>query len=268
MLKQRIITGLTLAAIIIFCIYQLPNSWFALIFALATLVGAWEWGSLVGKQRLVSGLIYVVITSLMIAVIWWYAQSDQILKIFFTAALWWGVVVILVALYIPAWLHKEWLSRLLQVSGFVVLVPAWLALVYLHNEAPSMLLFLFVLVSVADIAAYFSGKKFGKNKLAPELSPGKSREGFLGALFASFIVASIGILLFELDKSDWIYFICLCVITVMISVVGDLYESLLKRNAGAKDSGKILPGHGGVLDRIDSITSAAPGFVIGYYWLL
>ena len=124
-------------------------------------------------------------------------------------------------------------------------------------------MFLLALVWVADIAAYFVGKRFGKNKLAPALSPGKSREGVLGALLASIVMAIIGLQMFTFGKQASLYFIGLCVLTALISVVGDLYESLLKRNAGAKDSGTILPGHGGILDRVDSITAAAPGYLLG-----
>ena len=128
-------------------------------------------------------------------------------------------------------------------------------------------MFFFALIWVADIAAYFVGKRFGKNKLAPKLSPGKSREGVLGALLASVVMAIIGLQMFTFSKQASLYFIGLCVLTALISVVGDLYESLLKRNAGVKDSGTILPGHGGVLDRVDSITAAAPGYLLGLYWV-
>ena len=138
----------------------------------------------------------------------------------------------------------------------------------LHERNPIMLMFLLALIWVADIAAYFIGKRFGKNKLVPELSPGKSHEGLWAALAASLTLAILGAYLFELDKKVWIYFGCLCLLTALISVVGDLYESLLKRKAGVKDSGRILPGHGGILDRIDSLTAAAPGFVLGLYWML
>jgi phosphatidate cytidylyltransferase len=129
------------------------------------------------------------------------------------------------------------------------------------------LLFFFVLIWLADSAAYFSGKKFGRNKLAEQLSPGKTREGLWGALIATFILSLIGVLQFGLSPISSVYFIMLCLLTALISVVGDLYESLLKRNAGVKDSGFLIPGHGGVLDRIDSLLAAAPGFILGLYWL-
>ena len=124
------------------------------------------------------------------------------------------------------------------------------------------------MIWIADIAAYFVGKKFGKSKLAPGISPGKSVQGLWGALVASLIIAIVGFQLFEIKTPQWFYFVCLCLATALISIVGDLYESLLKRRAGVKDSGKILPGHGGILDRIDSLTAAAPGFILGLYWII
>jgi len=177
-------------------------------------------------------------------------------------------VVILLSVYESNWLQTAWLQRMLGFSGFVVLVPSWLALTSIHRQGPIMLMFLLVLVWITDIAAYFVGKRFGKTKLAPKLSPGKSREGLWGALMASILLAIVGVRLFDLDMNVWVYFGCLCLLTALISVVGDLYESLLKRRAGVKDSGRILPGHGGILDRIDSLTAAAPGFVLGLYWLV
>jgi phosphatidate cytidylyltransferase len=144
---------------------------------------------------------------------------------------------------------------------------AWLAMVKLNQQKPSLLLFLFLIVWMADTAAYFAGKRFGKNKLAEQLSPGKTREGLLGAVIGTFILSLAGVWWFELNIMQSVYFVLLCVLTALISVVGDLFESLLKRNAGAKDSGSLIPGHGGVLDRIDSILAAAPGFVLGMYWL-
>ena len=139
----------------------------------------------------------------------------------------------------------------------------------LHKQKPELLLFLFVLVWVADSAAYFAGKKFGQNKLAEQLSPGKTREGVYGALVGTFMLSLVGIWIWRADLqfSLAIYFVILCVLSAIISVVGDLFESLLKRNAGKKDSGKLIPGHGGVLDRIDSLLAAAPGFMLGLYWL-
>jgi phosphatidate cytidylyltransferase len=118
-----------------------------------------------------------------------------------------------------------------------------------------------ILIWVADSGAYFVGRQWGKNKLAPRVSPGKTIEGLLGALAGGLIWGYAGMVWFE-PKSGWL-FVALCFVTVLFSVLGDLVESLFKRNAGVKDSGQLLPGHGGVLDRLDSLTSAAPVFVLG-----
>lgn len=268
MLKQRIITAIVLGTIIVWAIFELPNHLLALVFAVITILGAWEWASLTGASHKSWKIIYVVFTSALILVTWELAGPHHVRTILLVAGLWWASVVILLALYDTNWLQSRWLQLVLKFSGFIVLVPAWLALTSLHSLDPRMLMYLLTLIWVADIAAYFVGKRFGKNKLAPNLSPGKSREGLWGALVASMTLSIIGVYLFELDKKVWIYFGCLCLLTALISVVGDLYESLLKRKAGVKDSGKILPGHGGVLDRIDSLTAAAPGFVLGLYWVV
>lgn len=267
MLKQRIITAVILGSLVVFAIFKLPNLYITVFFSIITLIGAWEWAALIGAKTFVKKILYVALIAVLILSLWFYASPELENIILLVASLWWAAIFCLLSLYKSAWLQSSRLQKLLEYSGVIVLVPAWLALIKLHSVGPEMLMFFLALIWVADIAAYFSGKRFGKNKLAPELSPGKSREGVLGALLASVVIAVIGIRLLSIEDRIWPYFIILCVLTAIISVVGDLYESLLKRKAGAKDSGTILPGHGGVLDRIDSITAAAPGYVLGLYWL-
>ena len=174
----------------------------------------------------------------------------------------------LLAFFQEDWLGNKMLARYLQFSGVFVLPTAWLALVLLHERGAMLFLFMFVLIWVADSAAYFTGKRFGKTKLAAALSPGKTREGLWGALIAGAGFAVIGVVWLPVELQFAAYFIMLCLICVLISVVGDLFESLLKRNAGVKDSGNILPGHGGLLDRVDSVLAAAPVFLFGYHWML
>jgi len=267
MLKQRVITAVILGSIIVFAIFALPSPVAAILFAMIALLGAWEWASLIGANTVTKKLLYVLLIGILILALWFFESSVLQKNILFIASLWWAAVVLLISFYKSDWLQSTKLQTLLVCSGVIVLVPAWLALVMLHDVSPALLMFFLVLVWFADIAAYFVGKRFGKQKLAPELSPGKSREGVMGALIATVGLAIIGIFLLPLSNKNWHYFILLCVLTALISVVGDLYESLLKRKAGVKDSGTILPGHGGILDRIDSITAAAPGFALGLYWL-
>ena len=267
MLKQRVITAVILAAILVFAIFKLPNSLLAMFFAAAALIGAWEWSVLIGLKNPVSKIFYVALIGAAMLLAWYFIQPQYEKTLLMLVSLWWAGVVVLLALYKSGWLQSVWLKNLFVLSGFIVLVPAWLALTSLREQGPETLMFLLALVWVADIAAFFVGKRFGKNKLAPALSPGKSREGVLGALLASVVMAIIGLQIFTFSKQASLYFIGLCALTALISVVGDLYESLLKRNAGVKDSGTILPGHGGVLDRVDSITAAAPGYLLGLYWI-
>jgi len=268
MLEQRIIVAVILGALIILAVFTLPNYLLNFIFALVVLLGAWEWADLSGLSGVGWKVFYIAFVSALLVVTKAFAEPHHVRAILLIAALWWAGVVVMLAMYETHWLQKDWLQQVLGYSGFIVLVPAWLALDYLHKEDPDVLMFLLALVWVVDITAYFAGKWFGKKKLAVQLSPGKSREGLWAALLASLVLVIAGIYLLELDKIMWFYFGCLCLLTALISVVGDLYESLLKRNAGVKDSGKILPGHGGMLDRIDSLTAAAPGFALGSYWMV
>lgn len=265
MLKQRIITAVALGTGIFSAVLFLPNHWLAFIFALVTLFAAWEWAGLISLPGPLWKVMYAALMVVMLVAAW--VRPDYANTVFLVAALWWIGVVIMLAVYESSWLHTGWLQWLLGLSGFVVLGPAWLSLVFLHKHYPALLVFLLILVCVSDISAYFAGRRFGKNKLAPSLSPGKSREGLWSALAASLVFAIPGMYVLGLDKAVWLYFVCLCLITVLIALVGDLYESLLKRRAGVKDSGTILPGHGGVLDRIDSLTAAAPSFMLGVYWV-
>ncbi len=268
MLGQRIIVAVTLGALIILAVFTLPNYLLTFIFALVVLLGAWEWAGLSGLSGVGWKVVYIAFVGALLIVTRVFAEPHHVRAILLIAALWWAGVVVILAMYETHWLQKDWLQRVLGYSGFIVLIPAWLALDYLHKKGPDVLMFLLALVWIVDITAYFAGKRFGKRKLAVQLSPGKSREGLWAALLASLVLVIAGIYLLELDKITWFYFGCLCLLTALISVVGDLYESLLKRNAGVKDSGKILPGHGGMLDRIDSLTAAAPGFALGLYWVV
>jgi phosphatidate cytidylyltransferase len=151
-------------------------------------------------------------------------------------------------------------------AAFFVLVPAWVAIITLHQHHPQLVLYLILLVASADTGAYFAGKAFGKNKLAPELSPGKTKEGMLGGLMGALVLSVFVAWYFALPAQDWFYFIALSVAVALISVAGDLFESLIKREAGQKDSGNILPGHGGILDRIDGLLAALPLFTLGIFW--
>ena len=190
MLKHRVITAVILGSLIVIAIFKLSNTLVAVFFAGIALIGAWEWSVLVGVKTLIKKLLFVVLIGSLISAIWFFANTEQEYLILLVASIWWGAVVCLLALYKSEWLQSARLQKLLEYSAIIVLVPAWLALTMLHAQNPAMLMFFLALIWIADIAAYFTGKQFGKNKLAPELSPGKSREGVFGALFSSAVMAA------------------------------------------------------------------------------
>jgi len=256
MLRQRIITALIMAALVIAAIFFLPAPWIAVVITLLVLAGAWEWSAFPGFTHPAMRLGYVGVIGAAIAFVWSQGvtspRADQLLN---GALLWWIVALIWVA-SLPTYVNRA--SAVM--AGVLVLVPAWLALIRLHQHSPYWLLFLLLLVVAADVGAYFAGRSFGRHKLAPQVSPGKTWEGVLGGIAAAAVMAAVGMTLFRVNVAS---FIAMCAIVVIASVVGDLTESMFKRHAGLKDSGNLLPGHGGVLDRVDSVTAAAPIFLLG-----
>ncbi|MCK5662095.1 MAG: phosphatidate cytidylyltransferase [Thiotrichaceae bacterium] len=256
MLKQRLITAIILIPIIIWVLLTLPTQAFAGVIGIFVVLGAWEWAGLCGwKMR----MPYTIVLAMALYALWLQSHLMYI-YIIYIACLWW-----LLALY-WVWRYQKGDNLIPKspfikaILGFVILLPAWLALLILHEQyGGQSVLFLFVLIWAADSGAYFAGKRWGQRKLADKVSPGKTWEGVAGALLMSSIV-SLAYLFLE---SMSFLFMLLCLFTVIVSILGDLFESLFKRQAGIKDSGQILPGHGGILDRIDSLTSAAPIFVMG-----
>ncbi len=256
MLKQRIITALLLAPFALLVILWVPHDVTAAVIALLVIAGAWEWAPFAGFTSMAARCGYAALVAALIAILWVLgAQNAQLDVILYVSLAWWLVATIWVAL-MPSHMNRA----AAMCAGLIVLVPAWLALVRLHDLAPELMLFLVLLVVAADVGAYFAGRAFGTHKLAPRVSPGKTWEGVYGGLAASAVLASLGVLWFRLSPGP---FIGLCAVVVLASIVGDLTESLFKRHAGLKDSGGLLPGHGGVLDRVDSITAAAPVFLVG-----
>lgn len=266
MLKQRILTAVILIPLVVFGLLALSYELISVIFALVAILAAWEWASLVSRS-FIAKLIYLLVCAGGIAASWYGLEEPHVRFLMLVASSFWVFTLFALSFYQPAWLGAELLQQFLHYSGYLVIITGWLALTQLHLQKPALLLFFFVLIWLADSAAYFAGKKFGRNKLAEQLSPGKTREGLWGALVATLLLSLFGVYQFDLAPVSSVYFVLLCLLTALISVIGDLYESLLKRNAGVKDSGFLVPGHGGVLDRIDSLLAAAPGFVLGLYWL-
>ena len=261
MLKQRIITALILLPLVLGAIFYLSSPWFALAIAIPVALGAWEWANIMGIEDSKARMPYVagIVAGLLVV----YLLNIGLVLI--VSCLWWAVAVWLVKSY-PNEVER-WQSRnTLGVIGVLVLVPAWWSLVVIQRQPDGewWLLYVMLLVWGADTGAYFVGRKFGKNKLAPSVSPGKSREGLWGGLAVTSVIALI--VAFSTQASaqvGLIPFLLISLVAVMGSVYGDLAESMFKRHRGIKDSSQLLPGHGGILDRIDSITAAVPLFASG-----
>jgi len=272
MFYQRVLTALVLIPVFIISVLNLETPWFAGFLALFILLAAWEWAALSGMTSVVGKLFYClfVLASLLLIYQWrmieWLSQAVLAIGV-----IWWGLVLIWLALSKPD-AGMSGIARLYKpVAGLFVLLPAWYALVALHayelQQGAVWVLYIFVLVWLADIGAYFTGKRFGRNKLAPALSPGKTWEGVLGGLLVVGIYSVVVAYWKEHTLIQAGLLVLLSLLASLLSVAGDLYESLFKRQAGVKDSGRLFPGHGGVMDRIDSMTAAAPFYVCGLLWL-
>lgn len=271
MLKQRVITGTLLAAVAIAAILLLPPRALAAVLAALTLIGCWEWADLAALSRASMRLLYCAISACAMVGLLEFtrildAQPDMehLRWVLGGAVLWWCLAWVSIKTFprSAAWWGSMWMRLLM---GWFALLPAWLACVYLRlqNEGEWKVMFLLALVAAADIGAYFSGTQFGRHKLAPAVSPGKSWEGFLGGLVASVIFACAVWSVLWQQQLSLPALLVIAALTMLASVLGDLLESMLKRYRGVKDSGSILPGHGGILDRFDSISAAAPVFALG-----
>ncbi|MBA3582341.1 MAG: phosphatidate cytidylyltransferase [Gammaproteobacteria bacterium] len=271
MLKQRVITGLILAALFLGVIFGLYTAQVRWVFALVVVLGAYEWARLAGFSRRPIRIAYSVL--MFICMYFSYSvfvPAYGLQPIFIIASMFWLFALIWIVTY-QTQVRVIRLNAVFKLlMGLFVLIPAWFALVFLHsqslnNEARGVLLFIILLaVALADVGAYFAGRAFGKHKLASKVSPGKTWEGLLGGVLTSIIVLLIAAYSLQLNSRLLILFVISGAVATLISIPGDLLESLLKREAGVKDSGTLLPGHGGILDRIDSITAAAPVFACLY----
>lgn len=269
-LKQRIITAAILIPVIVLATWYANSLFFAVLSAIFIGLGAWEWAGLSGWSSSAVKIFYLalVMVLLILCFLWRYNIFAAIVMVL--AVSWWVVATVLVVLQQRSGtlrLGGRWLKPLI---GLVILVPAWLGLVLLQESryfGPDYVIFLLALTWLADSAAYFTGRQWGKTRLASVISPGKTWQGVFGAVFAGAVAGLLFALATGMQVPDIIIFSIICVITVAGSIVGDLIESLVKRVANVKDSGRIFPGHGGMLDRIDSLTAAAPVFLAGL-WLM
>lgn len=268
-LQQRALTALVLAPLAVLGVLKLPTAGFALALAAVFAIGLWEWSGMSGcKARWQRGLFVLMNLG---AMAWlWTAGTESLLITTGIGLGFW--------LLVPFWLrffefaHADRLGNLVfkLLAGSLAVVPAWSAGVYLHGSSDRgdlWVLFVIVMIWCADVFAYLFGRQFGQRKLAPRISPGKTWAGVNGAFLGTLLYAWAGASLLGLSGSTRLSVLVLCALTVAFSIVGDLFESLIKRHAGCKDSGQLFPGHGGVFDRFDSLFAALPVFTAGLIWL-
>lgn len=249
-------------------------------------IGAWEWARFMGMTKTLQRMSYVIITCTVTALLWfilpveqsWFTLSGvqyEITSLLWISTFWWLFAAFLMFFYPKSsvlWAKNKFMIGLF---GLLTLVPTWLAFMVLRTnnygideiKGAQLLMYLFMLVWSADVGAYFVGKSMGKHKLMPNVSPGKTIEGFIGGVVCAAILTVIVGLTLNWSSNEFISALLVTVLITSISVLGDLTESMFKRQAGVKDSGTILPGHGGILDRIDSLTATAPIFALCYILL-
>jgi len=268
MLLQRILTAIPLAAFVCWMIFFQPTPIFFYFVLFIVLISGYEWAKLSGVKNI---FLRCCFTLLIACLVWTIDQfaSDYALWLVYAAVLWWFAVTYYLKSARPTAPDSRLKVDKLFIA-FIVLPAAAFAMQQIHavEQGADWLFYALSLVWVADIGAYFSGKKFGRNKLAPLISPGKTKEGLIGGVIATSLYTLAASYYFDLAIEHAALLVLLSIILTFISVSGDLYISLLKREAGLKDSGNILPGHGGMLDRIDSVLAAMPVFLFGFNWLI
>lgn len=278
-MKQRIITALILAPLVILGIFKLPLMGFIIALTAITLLGFWEWTQFTESRSRIAALIpAAIVTGLSFLYISPDANSLNHLaaphySVLGMGFVWW-IIASFMAITYPR-TTKSWQSNLVlrHVFGFLTLLPfLWSVIILRASDitvdpyhGAKLVLFVCFLVWAADSGAYFAGKSLGKRKMAPHVSPNKTIEGLIGGIITALIVGWLFAGWFAIQFTSPIHMVIITLITVVISVLGDLVESMFKRVSGIKDSSNIIPGHGGVLDRIDSLTAAFPVFALLYY---
>lgn len=270
MLLQRVLTAAVLLPLAVAAIWFLPTAGLAGLFALLALLAAFEWAALSGVRARPQTASYVGIAALALLLSVFVMPSFWQYGLWLLAALWWLLATVWILRYPQGFTPQRPSMLFRAVVGLVVLCSTVSALGALHGHerGPLLVLATFLIVWAADIGAYFAGRAFGRHKLAPRVSPGKTWEGFAGGFVAALgASAAFALLLFPAGARPWTTWLLLCAGLTVASVIGDLAESLLKRHVGLKDSGGLLPGHGGVLDRVDSLLAVAPLMALGVFGL-
>jgi phosphatidate cytidylyltransferase len=265
MLKQRILTALILIPLVIAGILYLPVAAIAVILAVLMLQGAWEWSRLAGLQTAAMRIAYVALLALILWFTWQQMGAGMLMQpLLLCSAIFWLLATLWIFFPVLG-KQKTTVNTLVKlIAGIFVLLLSWYALVTVHadeKQGPLWILYLLLLIWIADSGAYFAGRAFGRHKLAPVVSPGKTWEGVAGALALVCLYALTAPYWLPIAAGQASTVIWISLLLVPVSVIGDLFESLMKRQSGIKDSGQLLPGHGGVMDRIDSLTAVFPVYL-------
>lgn len=263
MLLQRVITALLLLPLVLGPIIFLPTIWVYALFSVIALLAAWEWSALMGLASRAARAGYLLLVAGALALGWWLDAIGFGLWLLAAGAAWWLYAVGLVLGFPENFRQRPWGPVAMGAAGLLMFAPAMLGIARLHAGGMLRVFFLFGLVWAADIGAYFAGRAFGRRKLAPNVSPGKTVEGAVGGFAGALLLVVSAPWVFGFGRFDWLPLVLLCMAVIALSIIGDLTESMFKRLRGVKDSGTLLPGHGGVLDRVDSILAAAPLLAFG-----
>lgn len=264
MLRERMTTALLLAAALLTVLFFASADVGVVLFGVLLLVAAWEWAALASLLPPVHRAAYTLAVAVLIGwLAWWTPTGGMPAPLLWMQLGLWGMAAGMLAIF-PVRIPR----RAVALAGLVILPLAWLGLAHILKTrafGPYWVLYLFLIVAAADVGAYFAGRRMGRVKLAPTISPGKTWEGLCGGMALVAVIGAGGAAWFEAPMAG---LMALALAVAGISVVGDLSVSMLKRSAGLKDTGQLFPGHGGVLDRIDSLLAAIPLFVLGLHWLV
>lgn len=270
MLKWRLISAAVLVPLVVAGVLGLSTRAFAALLGATLVAASWEWGRLVPLADYPARAVYSAAIAGLLVLSWLAGPDALVIYLLVAGGCWW--------LFVLYWLtHPQRCAvasppciTLKLLAGALVCVPSWAALVVLHrhgSNGPLLTLLLLVMIWLADSGAFFAGRRWGRHKLAPQISPGKTREGLYGGLLASLLFAGVAGWWYSHSPSWTLSYVLVALPAMLFSVVGDLLESLMKRQSGIKDSGSLIPGHGGIFDRIDSLVAAAPVFLAGFLWL-
>jgi len=266
-LKQRILTALLLLPMVIAAIFALPAQWFPILLAIIFLGGSWEYQRLAGLSGRASRYLLMLSQTIILLFLYWFKDhwdSTILMDLIVGCAIWLLMFTRLVQYRDSATVTRvyRWLSFTTAIMSITI---GWFSVCWirLQEDGAWLILLLLLIVWAADVGAYFAGKTFGKTRLAPLISPGKTRAGLVGGLILAPLVGLLAAKLMPLGDIDATHLVLLSLVVALVSVGGDLMISLHKRTSGFKDSGNLLPGHGGILDRLDSLLVASPFFALG-----